>query len=143
TPPARRARLAWCSFRCRSSCSTRTANGGAMNRTTKATGRPPAPTPIETEVVAGNGLLHRRIFLQSGAAMAAAFTGYALSDTAAAQQLADDPWSRARGIPIPEYATPSSFEKGGVRTLTNPKGQPRTQHARTPHHLLNGTFTPN
>ena len=30
-----------------------------------------------------------------------------------------------------------------VRTLSNPKGEARTQHARTPHHLLNGTFTPN
>jgi len=30
-----------------------------------------------------------------------------------------------------------------VRTLSNPRGEPRTQHGRTPHHLLNGTFTPN
>jgi sulfane dehydrogenase subunit SoxC len=30
-----------------------------------------------------------------------------------------------------------------VRTLTNPNGEPRTQQARTPHHLLNGTITPN
>ncbi len=30
-----------------------------------------------------------------------------------------------------------------MRTLSNPKGEPRTQHARTPHHLLNGTITPN
>ena len=93
--------------------------------------------------VAGNGLLHRRAFLTSGAALAAAVTGYTLSDTAAAQQLTDAPWSTKAGIPIPEYPTPSSFEKGVVRTLSNPKGEPRTQHARTPHHLLNGTFTPN
>jgi len=46
-------------------------------------------------------------------------TGYALSDTAAAQQLTDAPWSTKPGIPIPEYATPSAFEKGVVRTLTN------------------------
>ena len=30
-----------------------------------------------------------------------------------------------------------------VRTLTNPKNEPRTSQARTPHHLLNGTITPN
>ena len=30
-----------------------------------------------------------------------------------------------------------------MRTLSNPKGEPRTQHARTPHHMLNGTITPN
>src|SRR5882672_467787 len=90
-----------------------------------------------------NDLLHRRAFLTSGATLAAAITGYTLSDTAAAQQLTDAPWSTKPGIPIPEYATPSSFEKHVVRALTNPKGEPRTQHARTPHHLLNGTFTPN
>jgi sulfane dehydrogenase subunit SoxC len=84
-----------------------------------------------------------RAFLTSGAALAAAMTGYTLSETAAAQQLTDAPWSTKAGIPIPEYATPSSFEKHVVRTLTNPRGEPRTQHARTPHHLVNGTFTPN
>ena len=30
-----------------------------------------------------------------------------------------------------------------VRTLSNPNDEPRTSHARTPHHLLNGTITPN
>src|ERR1044071_2834383 len=95
------------------------------------------------EIAAGNGLLHRRAFLASGAALAAAVTGYTLSDPVAAQQLTDAPWSTKPGIPIPEYAPPSAFEKHVVRTLTNPKGEPRTQHARTPHHLVNGTFTPN
>src|SRR6267378_5524459 len=90
-----------------------------------------------------NDLLHRRAFLTSGATLAAAITGYTLSDTATAQQLTDAPWSTKPGTPIPEYATPSAFEKHVVRTLTNPRGEPRTQHARTPHHLVNGTFTPN
>src|SRR5690349_11523073 len=101
-------------------------------------------THLETlQVAAGNGLLDRRAFVTGGAALAAAMTGYVLSGTASAQQLADAPWSTKAGIPIPEYATPSPFEKQVVRTLSNPKGEPRTQHARTPHHLLNGTFTPN
>jgi sulfane dehydrogenase subunit SoxC len=30
-----------------------------------------------------------------------------------------------------------------VRTLTNPKLEPRGSAARTPHHLLNGTIAPN
>jgi sulfane dehydrogenase subunit SoxC len=97
----------------------------------------------DLEVVAGNGLLHRRAFLRGGAVFAAAMTGYTLSDSLAAQQLADDAWSTRPGAPIPDYGVPSSFEKSVSRTLTNPKGEPRTQHARTPHHLLNGTFTPN
>ena len=95
------------------------------------------------EVVAGNGLLHRRAFLTGGGTLAAAITGYTLSETAAAQQLADDPWSRTAGSPLGEYGVPSRFEKPVARTLSNPRGEPRTQHARTPHHLINGTFTPN
>jgi len=39
--------------------------------------------------------------------------------------------------------TPSKYEKELVRGLSNPKGDPRTQHARTPHQTLNGTITPN
>ena len=30
-----------------------------------------------------------------------------------------------------------------VRTLSNPNHEPRNSHARTPHHLLEGTTTPN
>jgi sulfane dehydrogenase subunit SoxC len=97
----------------------------------------------DLEVAAGNGLLDRRAFLAGGGAFAAAMTGYALSDSAAAQQLADDVWSTKAGTPIPAYGVPSQFEKDVTRTLTNPRGEPRTQHARTPHHLINGTFTPN
>jgi len=97
----------------------------------------------DLEAVAANGLLHRRAFLRGGAAFAAAMTGYTLSDSLAAQQLADEAWSTRAGTPIPEYGVPSSFEKSVSRTLSNPRGEPRTQHARTPHHLINGTFTPN
>ena len=50
---------------------------------------------------------------------------------------------REPGTPIPDYGVPSGSRKTSSRTLSNPKGEPRTQHARTPHHLLNGTFTPN
>jgi len=95
------------------------------------------------EVVAGNGLLDRRAFLRGGAAFAAAMTGYTLVGSAAAEPLADDSWSREPGNLVPAYGVPSRFEKNVARTLSNPKGEPRTQHARTPHHLLNGTITPN
>ena len=94
-------------------------------------------------VVAGNGLLDRRAFLRGGAALAAAMTGYTLARPAAAAPLADDPWSRAPGTNVPAYGVPSRFEKSVVRTLSNPNGEPRTQHGRTPHHLLHGTSTPN
>ena len=94
----------------------------------------------EVEVVAGNGLLDRRAFLRGGAAFAAAMTGYTFAQSAAAEPLADDPWSKVPGNLVPAYGVPSRFEKNVVRTLSNPKGEPRTQHARTPHHLLNGTI---
>jgi sulfane dehydrogenase subunit SoxC len=95
------------------------------------------------EAVAGNGLLDRRAFLRGGTALAAAVTGYALTKSAAAETLADGPWSKVPGELVPVYNLPSRFEKNAVRTLSNPKGEPRTSHARTPHQLLNGTFTPN
>jgi sulfane dehydrogenase subunit SoxC len=95
------------------------------------------------ETAAGNGLLHRRAFLRGGAALAGAVSGYTLVQPVAAQQLTDDPWSLTPGATVPDYGTRSRFEKDVVRTLSNPKAEPRTQHARTPHHLLNGTFTPN
>lgn len=97
----------------------------------------------DLEVAAGNGLLHRRAFLKGGPALAAAMTGYSLSGSAAAQQLTDGPWSARAGSLLTEYGVPARFEKGASRTLSNPKGEPRTSAARTPHHLLNGTMTPN
>ena len=93
--------------------------------------------------VAANGLLDRRAFLRGGAAFAAALTSYEVVKPAAAEALTDDAWSKAPGETVTAYGAPSRFEQRVVRTLTNPKGEPRTQHARTPHHLLNGTFTPN
>ena len=38
---------------------------------------------------------------------------------------------------------PSRFEAKVVRILSNPKGEPRTQHARAPLQMLDGTITPN
>ena len=97
----------------------------------------------ELEVVAGNGLLDRRAFLRGGAVFAAAMTGYTLAKPAAAEPLSDDPWSKVPGAISPPYERPSRYEDKVARSLSNPNGEPRTQHARTPHHLLNGTFTPN
>jgi sulfane dehydrogenase subunit SoxC len=63
--------------------------------------------------------------------------------SAGAEPLPVDPWSLTIGSTIPAYETPSKYEKHVVRTLTNPNHEPRTSNARTPHHLLNGTITPN
>ncbi len=95
--------------------------------------------------VAGNGLLDRRALLSRGAALAGAVSvgTVGAATGAAAEPLANDPWSMAPGIPIPAYGVPSRFEAKTARTLTNPKLEPRGSAARTPHHLLNGTITPN
>ena len=95
------------------------------------------------EVVAGNGLLDRRAFLRGGAALAGAVMGYTVVGSAAADPLQEQPWSLEPGAISPSYEKPSRFEEKVARTLSNPKGEARTQHARTPHHLINGTITPN
>jgi sulfane dehydrogenase subunit SoxC len=92
---------------------------------------------------AGNGLIDRRAFLRSGTALAAAISGYAVSRSAAAEPLSNDPWSLVPGAVVRPYGPRSRFEEKVGRTLSNPNAEPRTSHARTPHHLLNGTFTPN
>src|SRR5215510_10121651 len=97
----------------------------------------------DLQPAAGNGLLDRRTFLRGGAAFAAAVTAYSMAKSAAAEPLADEPWSKAPGANSPPYEKRSRYEEKIARTLSNPNGEPRTQHARTPHHLINGTFTPN
>ena len=44
---------------------------------------------------------------------------------------------------MPPVQIASPYEKNVVRSLSNPNGEFRNSHARTPHHLLNGTVTPN
>jgi sulfane dehydrogenase subunit SoxC len=97
------------------------------------------------KAVAGNGLVDRRALLGRGAALAGAMTagvGTALTG-AAAEPLADQPWSLETGAVTPPLQAPSRFEKHVVRTLSNPDNEFRNSHARTPHHLLDGSVTPN
>jgi len=105
--------------------------------TTRRSGREPSLEPV-----AANGLLGRRALLRGGVAFAGAVTGASLTG-AAAEPLTDAPWSLEPGAIVPPYQAPSHFEEKVARILSNPKGEPRTSHARTPHHLLNGAITPN
>jgi len=89
--------------------------------------------------------MDRRALLGRGVVFASAMSagvGGSLTG-AAAEPLPVDPWSLAPGSIIPAYGQPAKYESKVVRTLTDPKGEPRTQQARTPHQLLNGTITPN
>jgi sulfane dehydrogenase subunit SoxC len=100
-------------------------------------------TSPPAEPVAGNGLLDRRALLRNSAMLAGAMTTGASLTAAAAEPLQNDPWSLEMGAVVPPYQVPSRFEKDVVRTLSNAKNEFRNSHARTPHHLLQGTVTPN
>src|SRR5580658_11343667 len=93
--------------------------------------------------VAGNGLLHRRSLLRGGVMVAGALGSGASLTGAAAEPLTEPEWSLYPGEVTPVLQKPSRFEAGVVRTLSNPKGDARTQHARAPLHRLDGTITPN
>ena len=67
------------------------------------------------EPVAGNGLIDRRALIGRGIAFAGAMTG-AGATGAAAEPLADAPWSLEMGAVTPALQTPSRFEKHVVRS---------------------------
>jgi sulfane dehydrogenase subunit SoxC len=93
--------------------------------------------------VAGNGLINRRALLGRGFAVAGAMGAAGALTSASAEPLVDAPWSLEFGAITPPLQKPSPFEKDVVRALSNPSGEFRNSHARTPHQLLNGTVTPN
>jgi hypothetical protein len=76
--------------------------------------------------------------LGRGVAFAGALgAGVGLNTTrAAAEQLAEAPWSLTPGDPVPAYQTPSKFAKNAARTLANPNFEPRTSQSRAPLQLL-------
>jgi sulfane dehydrogenase subunit SoxC len=92
-----------------------------------------------TEQVAGNGLLHRRMFLAGGAA---AMGAGAMVDQAVAAPLAVEPWMKIPGAPFNGYGQPSKYEEKVARTWASAPGTGGTGSSRTPHHLLNGMITP-
>src|ERR1700751_4193216 len=94
--------------------------------------------------VAGNGLLHRRLFLGAGAAIAAGFGSAALPGKATgAEALPIESWMKVPGSPFVAYGQPSKYEDKVVRTWNTAPGTTGTGTSRTPHHLLDGMITPN
>ncbi|HEY4201308.1 MAG TPA: sulfite dehydrogenase [Devosiaceae bacterium] len=103
------------------------------------------------EPAAGNGLLHRRAFLQGGIA----FTGGAaalavgsqpgLAASAQANPIGNGspPWMTTPGKLFSPYGMPAEAESGVVRTFALNKLAPGVGSSRTPHHRLDGTITPN
>lgn len=104
-----------------------------------------SPGAAGEDHAAGNGLLDRRLLMSgalSGVALGSA--GTVLGPTAAeAQGLTVPPWMKAPGANFVGYGQPSRHEAKVARTFAHQPGAPGTGAARTPHHLLNGTITPN
>jgi sulfane dehydrogenase subunit SoxC len=95
------------------------------------------------EQVAGNGLLHRRFFLQSGAAIAG--TAAALSTAHAASiGEAAPPWMLKQGTGFTPYGVPSHWRTNITRIVAAnaPPGREVTGSSRTPLQMLEGTITP-
>jgi sulfane dehydrogenase subunit SoxC len=97
----------------------------------------------DLDTVAGNGLLHRRMFLTAGTAAAAAVASATLPNPAAADALPVEPWMKVPGSGFVGYGQPSKFESKVARTFASVPGTTGTGAARTPHHLLDGMITPN
>lgn len=101
--------------------------------------------PEQLEQVAGNGLLHRRLFLTGGAAMAAAAgTGLMTARPAAAQAPLEVPeWMKAPGAAMSGYGTRSPHEDYLQRSVNSQPGTIGSGVSRTPHEHLEGIITPN
>ena len=95
------------------------------------------------EPVAGNGLLHRRFFLQTSAAVAgaAATLGVAKAESIGASMPV---WSQKPGAEFNGYGMPSHWRDNIKRlVVTNaPPGREVTGSSRTPIEFLEGTITP-
>src|SRR5438067_2681793 len=97
----------------------------------------------DLDIVAGNGLIHRRMFLTAGTAAAVAVASAALPNPAAADALPVEPWMKLPGSGFVGYGQPSKYEEKVARTWNTAPGTTGTGAARTPLHLLDGMITPN
>jgi sulfane dehydrogenase subunit SoxC len=97
----------------------------------------------DLEPVAGNGLLHRRLFLAQGAGLLGA--GLMTASVAGAVSQGDFPDSmRLPGPGASGYGERSRFESGVVRLVRPGTGAvPAAAGAQTPLERLEGTITPN
>ena len=92
------------------------------------------------EIVAGNGLLHRRLFLARGAALLGGGAGLM---SAQADPLQIPPWTKAPGTHMSAYGQPSRFEESVQRVVGGTPNVVGSGVSFTPHQSLHGTITPN
>jgi sulfane dehydrogenase subunit SoxC len=104
-----------------------------------------SPPSVSLEEVAGNGLLHRRIFLTQGVALigAGGLTVLSAGSAAAADPPAIPPWMRAPGAGMSGYGTPAKYEDKVQRSgIISQPGTTGSGASFTPLERLNGMITP-
>ena len=89
--------------------------------------------------VAGNGLLDRRLFLQSGVALGAAQLVAGNTQAAAARP----EWMNVSGEPFSPYGQPSQYEEEVARYPAPNRVLRNNGASWTPLHRLEGMITPN
>ncbi|MFA5958165.1 sulfite dehydrogenase [Hyphomicrobium sp.] len=96
--------------------------------------------------VAGNGILHRRLFLKGGLVLATAQAASSLSAKEAAdtqpQDLSDPPWLHETGGPFTGYGVPSKYEKFVFRNIGGNRVPAGDGVSWTPLEDLEGIITP-
>ena len=95
------------------------------------------------EIVAGNGLLHRRVFLAQGAALIGGGLTLLSARPVLAEPLEIPPWMKAPGAHMSAYGQPSPHESGVQRVVGGTPNVVGSGVSFTPHHRLHGTITPN
>ena len=95
--------------------------------------------PHNLEFVAGNGLLHRRLFLTRGAA--ALGTG-SLGLLTAARAQEPPPWMRIPGAPMTGHGGRARYEDHVQRLTMSAPGTDGSGGSRTPIEALEGMITP-
>lgn len=106
-------------------------------------------TPDDLQPAAGNGLLHRRLLLKSGLALAtASVAGNATAETAGATSAppAEDPanpsWLHRTGQPFTPYGKPSKHEARVMRNIGGNRDLAGNGVSWTPLESLEGIITP-
>jgi sulfane dehydrogenase subunit SoxC len=96
------------------------------------------------EIVAGNGLLHRRWFLAQGVGLlGAGGLGLLTARPVGAEPLEVPGWMKAPGAPMSAYGQPAKYEKDVARVVGGTPNVVGNGVSFTPHHRLHGTITPN
>jgi sulfane dehydrogenase subunit SoxC len=105
-------------------------------------------TPDDLVGVAGGGLLHRRILLKSGLALATAAIASngnaedAIGAKAALENPASPSWMHQPGKPFSGYGSPSKFENRVIRNIGSNRDLPGNGVSWTPLESLEGIITP-